>query len=212
VAANQDIPLEVHISSREDHQNGKECCVETLKKISLSRDLCKLSFLKKTRFYVPICCLYLNKAEKHLFLYPILRNGSLKMLDNGGNHAKLKCVQPQPSPFWSEFVGKIYQTWNPGIRYFSFRGIVSPGRAFASFAGTTTRNELRPYFTNEKYGIEGEMENKKWIRKIGILIAAGLSFLVSVFLWFSGDKEAGLYVGLWVPSILSFGALMEAGK
>jgi hypothetical protein len=56
------------------------------------------------------------------------------------------------------------------------------------------------------------MENKKWIRKIGILIAAGLSFLVSVFLWFSGDREAGLYVGLWVPSILSFGALMEAGK
>ena len=50
------------------------------------------------------------------------------------------------------------------------------------------------------------------ISKIGILIASGLSFLISVFLWFSGDKEAGLYVGLWVPSILSFGALMEAGR
>jgi hypothetical protein len=50
------------------------------------------------------------------------------------------------------------------------------------------------------------------IRKTGILIASGLSFLISVFLWFSGDKEAGLYVGLWVPSILAFGALMEAGS
>ena len=50
------------------------------------------------------------------------------------------------------------------------------------------------------------------ISKLAILIAAGLSFLVSVFLWFSGDKQAGLYVGLWVPSILSFGALMEAGR
>ena len=50
------------------------------------------------------------------------------------------------------------------------------------------------------------------ISKIGILIASGLSFLISVFLWFSGDKETGLYVGLWVPSILSFGALMEAGR
>ena len=50
------------------------------------------------------------------------------------------------------------------------------------------------------------------ISKIGILVASGLSFLISVFLWFSGDKEFGLYVGLWVPSILSFGALMEAGR
>lgn len=50
------------------------------------------------------------------------------------------------------------------------------------------------------------------IRKIGVLIASGLSFLISVFLWFSGDKEAGMYVGLWVPSILAFGALMEAGR
>ncbi len=35
-------------------------------------------------------------------------------MDNGGNHAKLKCVQPQPSPFLGEFDGKIEQTWNLG--------------------------------------------------------------------------------------------------
>jgi len=45
-----------------------------------------------------------------------------------------------------------------------------------------------------------------------ILIAAGLSFLLSVYLWFSGDKESGLFVGIWVPSILSFGALMHSGR
>jgi hypothetical protein len=50
------------------------------------------------------------------------------------------------------------------------------------------------------------------ISKITILIAAGLSFLLSVYLWFSGDREAGLFVGIWVPSILSFGALMHSGR
>jgi hypothetical protein len=46
-AANKDVPLEVHISGWEDHQNGKKCSVETLKKLSLSRDLCKKPSLKK---------------------------------------------------------------------------------------------------------------------------------------------------------------------
>ncbi|NCG21068.1 MAG: hypothetical protein GWP91_18820 [Rhodobacterales bacterium] len=41
--------------------------------------------------------------------------------------------------------------------------------------------------------------------------AAGISFLLSVALWFSGDHERGLFVGLWVPSICSAGALMLAG-
>lgn len=56
------------------------------------------------------------------------------------------------------------------------------------------------------------MSNLMRISKITILIAAGMSFLLSVYLWFSGDKEAGLFVGIWVPSILSFGALMHAGR
>lgn len=46
------------------------------------------------------------------------------------------------------------------------------------------------------------------IGKIGILIAAGLSFLLSVYLWFGGSKEQGLFVAIWVPSILSFGTLV----
>ena len=41
-----------------------------------------------------------------------------------------------------------------------------------------------------------------------ISAAAFLSFLLSVSLWFSGDRETGLFVGIWVPSILSAGTLM----
>lgn len=41
--------------------------------------------------------------------------------------------------------------------------------------------------------------------------AAGISFCLSVWLWFSGDRERGLFVGLWVPSILSAGGLLLTG-
>ncbi len=44
------------------------------------------------------------------------------------------------------------------------------------------------------------------------LVAAAASFLLSVTLWFSGQKEQGAFVGLWVPSVLSLGALMLAGR
>ena len=43
-----------------------------------------------------------------------------------------------------------------------------------------------------------------------IIGAAFLSFLLSVGLWFNGQKEAGQYVGLWVPSILAFGCFMRS--
>ncbi len=42
-------------------------------------------------------------------------------------------------------------------------------------------------------------------------VAAGLSFLLSIYLWFSGDRERGVFVGLWVPSILSAGTLLLSG-
>ena len=35
------------------------------------------------------------------------------------------------------------------------------------------------------------------------LIAAFASFVVSVALWFLVDHDYGLFVGLWVPSILA---------
>jgi hypothetical protein len=41
-----------------------------------------------------------------------------------------------------------------------------------------------------------------------ILLAAFVSFVLSVALWFGGDKQQGIFVGLWVPSILSLGGLV----
>jgi len=48
--------------------------------------------------------------------------------------------------------------------------------------------------------------------KLLFVAAAGISFLFSVSLWFSGHREEGLFVGLWVPSILSLGGLLFASR
>ncbi len=48
--------------------------------------------------------------------------------------------------------------------------------------------------------------------QLPFLIAGFLSFVFSVWLYFVADeKEAGIFVGLWVPSIHSLGALMLTG-
>jgi hypothetical protein len=41
-----------------------------------------------------------------------------------------------------------------------------------------------------------------------ILIAAFASFVLSVSLWFSGSEMEGIFVGIWVPSIISLGAFL----
>ena len=38
-----------------------------------------------------------------------------------------------------------------------------------------------------------------------ILLAVMISFAVSAYMWFSGQREEGLFTAVWVPSILSFG-------
>ena len=40
------------------------------------------------------------------------------------------------------------------------------------------------------------------------LTAALLSFGLSVALFFSGEQSEGIFVGLWVPSILALGAFL----
>ena len=51
-----------------------------------------------------------------------------------------------------------------------------------------------------------------------ILLAVMVAFAISGFLWFSGQKEEGLFTATWVPSILCFGiyfkvlGLKGAGK
>ena len=37
------------------------------------------------------------------------------------------------------------------------------------------------------------------------LVAAAVSFLLSIGLWFTDNREEGVFVGLWVPSILAAG-------
>jgi hypothetical protein len=41
-----------------------------------------------------------------------------------------------------------------------------------------------------------------------VLFAAFVSFVISVVLWFDGHHDQGIFVGLWVPSILSLGAVV----
>jgi hypothetical protein len=44
-------------------------------------------------------------------------------------------------------------------------------------------------------------------------IAAVLSFFLSIYIYFvMNDRQNGIYVGLWVPSILSAGTLMLARR
>jgi hypothetical protein len=45
-----------------------------------------------------------------------------------------------------------------------------------------------------------------------ILLGAFVSFVLSVGLFFSGNEEQGIFVGLWVPSILSLGGLLLRGS
>mgnify|MGYP006104721125 FL=1 len=44
--------------------------------------------------------------------------------------------------------------------------------------------------------------------KILFMVAAFLSLVLSVTLWYTGSKDQGIFVGLWVPSILSLGNLV----
>jgi hypothetical protein len=41
-------------------------------------------------------------------------------------------------------------------------------------------------------------------------LAAGISLMLAVYLFFTGDHERGIFVGLWVPSILSAANLLIA--
>ena len=42
------------------------------------------------------------------------------------------------------------------------------------------------------------------ISDIFFLLAVGISFAVSGYLWFNGFHEEGLFTAIWVPSILCF--------
>ena len=60
------------------------------------------------------------------------------------------------------------------------------------------------------------IEKLVMIRTIGLflgayypVVLAFFSFLYSVSLWFSGQQLEGIFVGIWVPSILGFSVTIK---
>jgi hypothetical protein len=39
--------------------------------------------------------------------------------------------------------------------------------------------------------------------------AAGIALALSIYLWFGGSREEGLFVAIWVPSILTFATYIK---
>ena len=50
--------------------------------------------------------------------------------------------------------------------------------------------------------------DRETLSRILLFSAAAISFVLSVSLWFAGHHLEGIFVGLWVPSILSLGAIV----
>ena len=55
---------------------------------------------------------------------------------------------------------------------------------------------------------ETHAESREAQARYLILFAAAVSFVLSVTLWFGGHELQGIFVGLWVPSILSLGSIV----
>ena len=62
-----------------------------------------------------------------------------------------------------------------------------------------TKSEKKNYF------------KRIWIAKLLILSASFASMLFSIYLFYSKDTQNGIFVGLWVPSVLSAGNLLFVG-
>ena len=60
-----------------------------------------------------------------------------------------------------------------------------------------------------KFTKKKTMLKKFTISDIIMLLSAFLSLVFSEVLWFKGEREAGLFIGLWVPSILGFAILLK---
>ncbi len=58
--------------------------------------------------------------------------------------------------------------------------------------------------------------NPETVLRVTTLLAAAASLVLSVWLYFQSDtiedRLNGIYVGVWVPSILALGAFLLAGQ
>ncbi len=56
-------------------------------------------------------------------------------------------------------------------------------------------------------------QRRRTIAKLIFVLAGTASLVLSVSLWFlTDDRETAIFVGLWVPSLFSLGALIAAGE
>lgn len=52
----------------------------------------------------------------------------------------------------------------------------------------------------------------KFLENYYPVVLAFISFLISVSLWFNGQRDEGMFVGIWVPSILCFAIFIKLTK
>jgi hypothetical protein len=62
--------------------------------------------------------------------------------------------------------------------------------------------------TTKEISMNPKAETRTTQARALIVAAALLSFGLSVVLFFTGEERAAIFVGLWVPSILSLGAFI----
>ena len=60
-----------------------------------------------------------------------------------------------------------------------------------------------------RYNHKLSMLKKLTTSDILMLIAAFSSLIFSELLWFKGEKESAIFIGLWVPSILGFAIYLK---
>ncbi|MFM9909102.1 MAG: hypothetical protein ACKVOW_07130 [Chitinophagaceae bacterium] len=53
------------------------------------------------------------------------------------------------------------------------------------------------------------MIKKFTVADILLMSSAFLSLIFSETLWFKGERESAIFVGLWVPSIIGFGVYLK---
>jgi hypothetical protein len=54
--------------------------------------------------------------------------------------------------------------------------------------------------------------NKHRKSDLCILSAAAISFVLSAYLWFTGQYQQGLFTALWVPTILYFRVMLGGAR
>lgn len=73
-------------------------------------------------------------------------------------------------------------------------------------AGTSFPIRLVKPYTIINRGIMAKQEQIRFLKKSDFLtlVAAAISLIFSLYLFFTGETEAGIFVAIWVPSILGF--------